>query len=158
MHDFLRLLAVAAVAFCAAPAAGADIALKDIRIGTPVARPTPPGATSGSAYFTLENVGRQSERLVRVASPAARTVELHSMKMDGNVMRMRAVAGVDVPPGKKVQLGSGGYHVMLIDLVRPLTAGDTIPLTLTFDKAGSIDVSVRVESIGGTGAAHGAGH
>jgi copper(I)-binding protein len=159
MHYLLRLLALAAVAFCAVPAAGAGYALQDLRIGQPLARPTPPGARSGSAYFTIENVGGKPDRLVHVASTAAATVELHSMKMDGNVMRMRAIGGLDIPPGTKVQLGSGGYHVMLIDLVRPLAAGDTFAMTLTFDKAGSIDVSARVEALASAGTAgRGAAH
>ena len=158
MHHLLRLLiVVAAVMSCTAPAAGAEYALKDLRIAQPFARPTPPGARSGGAYFTIENIGKEPDRLVRVASTAAATVELHSMKMDGNVMRMRAIEGLDIPAGGKVQLGSGGYHVMLIDLARPLVAGDAISLTLTFARAGSIDVPARVEPIGGS-AARGTAH
>ena len=74
------------------------------------------------------------------------------MAMDGNVMRMRAVTGIDIAAGAKVALGTSGYHVMLVGLARPLSTGDKFPLTLTFEQAGSVDVSVVVEPM--TGAAH----
>ena len=78
------------------------------------------------------------------------------MTMDGNVMRMRAIAAVDIPAGETVTLGSSGYHVMLIDLARPLVAGSTVPLTLTFEKSGTLDVVADVEAAAGPGkAAHG---
>lgn len=135
-----------------------DYTLKQLRIEHPSARPTPPGARTGGAYFTIENTGRESDRLVRIGSPAATSVELHSMTMAGNVMKMRAVNGLDIPPGKKVALGASGYHVMLIDLKRPLAAGDQVPLTLTFEKAGTIDVIAYVEPAGGAAAASPSGH
>jgi copper(I)-binding protein len=83
----------------------------------------------------------------------AGTAELHQMVMDAGVMRMRAVAGLDVKPGDRLVLKPGAYHVMLTDLKRPLQAGETFPLTLRFAKAGSIEVSVEVESMAG-GAMH----
>ena len=96
--------------------------------------------------------GSVPDRLVRVVSPAAATTELHAMTMDGNLMKMRPVAGLDIPAGSRVALGSGGYHVMLIDLERPLAAGDTVVLTLTFAKAGSIEISAPVEASAGAAA------
>jgi copper(I)-binding protein len=133
--------------------------LHDLRIDHPFARATPPGAQSGSVYATIENRGTSKDRLVRVASPAAASVELHSMTMDGNVMRMRAIGGLDIEPGAKVTLGSAGYHVMLVGLVRPLVAGDRIPVTLTFQKAGAVDVTAVVEAMTPSGSTtHGASH
>lgn len=119
--------------------------LQNLRIDHPFARATPPGAQSGGVYATIENRGTSKDRLVRVASPAAASVELHSMTMDGNVMRMRAVPSLDIPAGASVKLG-GDYHVMLVDLARPLAVGDKVPLTLTFEKAGAIDVTADVET------------
>jgi copper(I)-binding protein len=152
------LPALLTLTVAAAPLAAKDYVHGSMRIEHPSARPTPPGARTGGVYFTLHNAGTQADRLVRVASPAADTAELHSMTMDGNVMRMRAVTGIDVPAGARVALGSGGYHVMLIGLHQPLTAGGSVPLTLTFERAGSIDVEADVEAAGAAGhdASHGA--
>jgi len=153
------LLAAACLAGAAVPSLAADYALRDIRIAHPYARPTPPGARTGGAYFTVRNAGKAADRLTRVASPAARVVEIHSMTMDGTLMKMRPVTGIDIPGGGEVALGSGGYHVMLIDLARPLAAGDKVPLTLTFDHAGTVDIVADVEPAGARGAAaRDAGH
>lgn len=73
--------------------------------------------------------------LVSVASPAAKIVELHEMRMENNVMKMQAVSKLDIVPGKSTELKPGGYHVMLIDLVKPLSKGDSVPLTLEFKDA-----------------------
>lgn len=141
---------------CAGAATAHDYTLQRLRIDHPFARATPPGARSGGIYMTIENGGTAADRLVRVASPAAASVGLHSMTMDGNVMRMRAITGLDIAPGAKVTLGSSGYHVMLVGLTKPLAVGDKIPLTLTFEKAGSIDVSAFVEAMTANApAAHG---
>jgi copper(I)-binding protein len=139
---------VAVLAVLVVPAFADDFTLKTLRIEHPYARPTPPGARSGAVYFVVRNLGNGPERLLRVASPVAGTVELHTMSMDGTVMRMRPVSALDIPPGSRVTLGSGGHHVMLSGLVRPLAVGDRIPLTLTFDKAGSVDVTATVETAG----------
>ena len=154
MHRLTCAIAVATALALAGTAAAHDYALQRLRLDHPFARATPPGARSGGVYMTIDNRGTTPDRLVRVASPAATSVELHSMAMDGNVMRMRAVDGIDIPAGGKVTLGTSGYHVMLVGLARPLTTGDKFPLTLTFEKAGSVDVSVLVEPL--TAAAHGA--
>jgi copper(I)-binding protein len=146
MHRFSRVVAVvAALALAVGSVAAEDYALQRLRIDHPFARATPPGARSGGVYLSIENRGTTADRLIRVASPAATSVELHSMAMDGNVMRMRSIAGIDIAAGAKVTLGTSGYHVMLVGLARPLMTGDKFPLTLTFEKAGSVDVSVVVE-------------
>ena len=78
------------------------------------------------------------------------------MAMDGNVMKMRAVPGVDLPAGKAVELKPGGYHVMLMDLKQPLKAGDTVPVTLVVEgkdkKRESVDVKATVRQLGAAGA------
>jgi copper(I)-binding protein len=116
-----------------------------LRIEHPYALPTPPGARTGGAYLTIDNRGSEPDRLLRVATPAAGVAEIHSMTMEGNVMRMRAVAAVEIPAHATTALKPGGYHVMLMDLKQPLVAGETIPLSLTFAKAGRIDVTAHVE-------------
>lgn len=158
MHRISSPVALAILLLVALPAPAADYTLRDLRIEHPFARATPPGARSGGAYFTIRNLGTEPDRLLRVASPAAASVELHSMTMDGTLMKMRPLAAVGIPAGATVAMGSAGYHVMLIELERPLAAGDSIPMTLTFEKAGRIDVSVSVEPMVGTGTGAHAAH
>jgi copper(I)-binding protein len=145
-----RVLVVAGLAFAASPLEAHVYTLKNLTIDHPSARATPPGSRTGGAYFTVENSGRDNDRLVGVSSPAAANAEMHTMTMDGNVMRMRATRALDVPAGGKLTLSPGGFHVMLLDLKQPLVAGDNVPLRLTFEKAGTIDVSVEVEAVGDT--------
>lgn len=141
-------LAVVVCAMLAAFAAAAHgVTVGTLTIGHPFARETPPGARTGGAYFTVANAGKDADRLVAVSSPAAASASLHTMAMDGTMMRMRAVASLPVPAGGTLTLAPGGYHVMLEDLAKPLVKGDRFPLRLTFEKAGAIDVVVNVESM-----------
>ena len=95
--------------------------------------------------------------LVDAASPAAKIVEIHEMKMEGGMMKMRAVEKLPLPAGKAVELKPGGYHVMLMDLVQPLKEGDAVPLKLTFeDKAGkkqTLEVKAQVKALTTSGTA-----
>ena len=153
MNNVLALALALGAGLCA-PAAGAhDYTLSTLAIAHPFARATPPGAQIGGAYMTIDNKGAADDALVRASSPVAGSVQIHTMTMDGNVMRMHEVAGVDLPAGKRVALAPGGYHLMLVGLRKPLAEGTRVPLTLTFAHAGSIDVEVAVESM--TAGAHG---
>jgi copper(I)-binding protein len=145
------MLALAALFLVAGGAMAHDYTLKSLSIDHAFARATPPGAKTGGAFFVVENSGTTSDRLIRVASPAAAGAELHEMAMDGGVMKMRAIAAMDVPAGGRLELKPGGYHVMMIDLKQPLKAGEKVPLTLTFERAGSIDIAVDVEAMGSMG-------
>ena len=100
------------------------------------------GGASG-AFLTLTTTGAP-DRLLSVSTPAARRAELHETKMDGAIMRMLPVAGIDVLAGTPVELKPGGLHIMLMDLPAPLKAGDSFPLTLTFAHAPSVTVTVQV--------------
>ena len=151
----LSIFAFAALCLAAGSPAAHDYQLKALTIDHPFARATPPGAKSGGAFFSVDNAGTKPDRLVRATSPVAGTVELHQMAMEGGVMKMRSVTAVEVQPGGKLELKPGGYHVMLSDLKQPLNAGDKFPMTLTFEGAGTIEVSVEVEAMG---AAHGGTH
>lgn len=150
-----RILAVAAVAaiVAAGVASAHDYRLQTLHIDHPFARATPPGARFGGVFLSVENKGDQIDRLLRVSTPVARAAELHQMVLDAGVMRMRPIAGVDVKPAARVVLQPGGYHVMLVDLKHPLQAGEHFPLTLEFEKAGSIEVDVEVEGMA-AGAMH----
>lgn len=101
----------------------------------------------------------QPARLVSASSPAAGVVEIHEMTMQGDVMRMRAIPGLDLPAGKTVELKPGGLHIMLIDLKQPLEPGKTVPVTLVVETGGkreSIEVKVPVRTLTGqsAGGAH----
>ena len=120
------------------------------------ARATPGKSTIGAAYVTIE--APTADRLVAALTPVANKAELHTMSMSGMVMKMRPIAGVDIPAGQKVILAPGGLHIMLIGLKKPLMAGQSFPLTLTFAKAGTRTVEVAVEKIGAAGPAPAAAH
>jgi copper(I)-binding protein len=151
MLSLSRWLAVFAFAFAGAVAfaSAEDFARNDLRIDHPYLRPTPPGARTGAAYFTVRNVGRTADRLLGASTPAAKAVELHTMTMDGNVMRMRAVKAIDIPAGGEVALATHGYHAMLVDLAKPLKEGERVPLTLRFEHGGQMDIVADVEGAGG---------
>ncbi len=102
--------------------------------------------TNSAAYLDIRNGGRNPDRLLGAESPVAERTELHESVMDGDVMRMRRVDGVDLPPGETLRLAPGGLHVMLLDLRRSLEAGDTLTLTLTFRDAPPLSVAVPVRS------------
>jgi len=104
----------------------------------------------------IKNTGTTADRLIAAKSPAADKVEIHEMKMDGNVMRMRAVEkGLDIPAGATVEFKPGGFHVMFMGLKAPFAKDARVPLTLVFEKAGSIDVELAVEAIGAASPGHG---
>ena len=148
----LCAFALAAALLGSAPAIARDYTLNSLRIVDPHAQATPPGARSGGAYLTIENHGRDNDQLIRAASPVAASTELHTMRMEGDVMRMRAVTSIGIPAGSTMSLAPGGYHVMFVGLKKPLVAGVPVPLTLTFEKAGTIEVEVAVAPLGATAA------
>jgi periplasmic copper chaperone A len=116
-----------------------------IRIGHPWARPTVAGQSVGGGYLSLHNQGPAADRLVSARVDVAGSVELHTMSMDGNVMRMREVGAIDIPAGQKVELQPGGLHLMFMGLKAPLKVGDRFPMTLRFEKAGEVKVEVVVQ-------------
>ena len=152
----LRHLALAAlVAILALPAFALDYKLGAIEIGQPWTRATPPTAESGGGYLMLKNTGTTPDRLIAVKSLAADKVEIHEMKMDGNIMRMREVEkGIEIPPGATVELKPGGFHVMFMGLKAPFAKEAKVPLTLVFEKAGSIDVDLMVQAMGALAPMH----
>ena len=144
-----RLVAVALVSITSLAHAH-GYSLGSIGVAHPYSVPTPAGATTGAGYIRqLSNNGAADDRLVGATSAAADHVELHTMSMDGNVMRMRQVAGIVIPAGGHVDMAPGnGYHMMLVGIRQPLKVGDKIPLKLTFEKAGSVDVELLVQERG----------
>jgi periplasmic copper chaperone A len=119
------------------------------------ARATPGGAVPGAAYLTI--ISPVANRLVGVSSPIAKSAQLHTMTMQGGVMRMRPITGIDLPAGKVVTLKPGGMHIMLTGLTGPLKPGQSFPLTLSLKSGGTKEVTVSVNKIGATGPAHSMG-
>ena len=97
--------------------------LKALHIDHPLARATPPGARAADAFLSVENKGATPDRLIAASSPVAEIVEVHETTMDGGVMRMRAIPGIDINARSKVDLKPGGYHIMLMELKQPLKIG-----------------------------------
>jgi len=150
--DFLALMVVNATqardALFAGGAFAHDYDLKSLHITHPFTRATPPGGQVAGAFMSIENRGKDTDRLVSVTSPVAGIAQIHEMAMDGGVMKMRAVKGIELKPGATVMLAPGGYHLMLEGLKQPLKEGDEIALLLTFERAGSIEVRAKVEAMG----------
>ena len=121
----------------------------DIVIDHPWTRATPEGATVGAGYLKITNTGKTADHLTGGTLEGAANVEVHEMTMDGDVMKMRQLSdGLEIKPGATVELKPGSYHLMFLDLKKPIVEGTTVKGTLTFDKAGSIDVSYKVEKAG----------
>jgi copper(I)-binding protein len=100
---------------------------------------------SSAAYMTLEVVGDQADRLLAVQTPAAEKTELRTYWMEGCFAHRPQVEAIEISPGKQTVLDPGGPHIVLVDVQRALVAGKTIPLTLTFEKAGSVEIRVPVQ-------------
>jgi len=151
MKHFVQKLATMAITFAllaATPLSQAhEYKLGQLEIGHPYARATVPGQPAAGAYLSIENKGSAPDRLVSISSPVAKSGEIHTMAMEGNVMKMRELdGGLEVKPGQKIAMQPGnGYHIMLMGLSKPLQAGEKVPATLTFEKAGKVDVTFNVE-------------
>ncbi|MGE0797425.1 MAG: copper chaperone PCu(A)C [Lautropia sp.] len=153
------LLGIALLA-AAGAAAAQDFRAGDVLIKHPYATPSRPGARNAAVYLlSLETRGSAPDRLLRASSPAAAKVELHTMSMTGDVMRMREVGEIPVTPGKPLAMKPGaGYHLMLIDLKQPLKVDDTIRLTLEFERGGKVEVSAPVHEAAESSSGHSGGH
>lgn len=138
----------------AAPAVAAhEFTAGDLRIGHPWSRAA--GAnTNGAGFMSIRNAGSQPDRLLSASTPAARVVELHTHIREGDVMRMRPVTDIPVPAGQTVHLRPGGLHLMLIGLTGPLNRGASVPLTLRFERAGEVQVTLDIEAAGAAGGSH----
>lgn len=115
------------------------VEVKDAWVRTAV-----PGQNATGAFMKV--TAKDGARLVGVSSPVAGVTEVHEMKMEGDVMKMRALAGgLDLPAGKTVELKPGGYHVMMMDLKAPLAKGSTVPLTLVFKDAKGVESKLELK-------------
>ena len=156
--NFSRNFALAALAITlfTASARAEDVKAGDLVISQAWSRATPSGAKIAGGYLTIENKGSAPDRLVGGGGDVAGRVEMHEMAMDNGVMKMRPLdKGLAIEPGKTVKFAPGGYHLMLMDIKQPLKQGDKVPVTLEFEKAGKVTVSLDVQGVGAQGPAGG---
>jgi copper(I)-binding protein len=136
----------------AGPTRAKEVKAGDLFITQAWSRATPKGAQIAGGYLTIENKGSASDRIVGVSSDIAGKVDVHEMAMNNGVMKMRPLdQGLTIEAGKTVKLAPGGYHLMLMNLRGPLLQGDTVPITLQFEKAGKVTVSLAVQGVGAQG-------
>lgn len=148
--------ALAALSFIATAASGAlahESRCGDLVIDHPYATAMPAASKVGAVYFMgIQNKGKQPDQLLGAQVPVSASVEIHEMAMDAhNVMKMRQVPAIDLPPGATVSLKQGqpkGYHLMLMGLKGGLKAGDSFPITLKFQHAGECKAEVKVQAPG----------
>ena len=126
-------------------AAHQAITVGAIEITAPFTRATLPNAPVAGGFLTITNTGAEDDRLISVSVDFAKEGQIHEMAMEGDVMKMRQLAdGLVIPAGETVTLEPGGSHLMFMGLTRALTEGETVPVTLTFEKAGEITIDLPV--------------
>jgi copper(I)-binding protein len=152
MRSNLAAVGTVCLLFLAA-ACNASAQSGDVQVSNVWARATPGGAQTAAVYATIQSAS--GDRLTGASTPAAQKAELHTMTMDGNVMKMRQVDGIDLPAGQAVTLKPGGYHIMLTGLTQPLKEGQSFPLTLAFEKSGTRELTVTVQKVGSMGTGNG---
>jgi periplasmic copper chaperone A len=164
----LRSLAICAIASSAmitiafaqaSTGAGKIFKAGNIAVEAPWSRATPGGAQVAGGYMKITNNGKEADRLTGGSFPIASRFEVHEMKTENGVMTMRPVTNLEIKPGETIEFKPGGYHVMFMGLKQGLKDGGTVKGTLTFEKAGKLEVEYRVGPIGGGSApAAGGGH
>ncbi|MEL6437450.1 MAG: copper chaperone PCu(A)C [Pseudomonadota bacterium] len=142
------LLATAILTLTAGTAFAHDYKIGDLVIDHPVARATPANAPVSAGYMTITNNGSEADTLVAAKAPFSGRVELHEMTMQDDVMKMRELeGGIVIPAGETVILMPGGLHVMFMDMQQQLSEGETFSGTLTFANAGTVEVTLNIESL-----------
>ncbi|QQR38811.1 copper chaperone PCu(A)C [Devosia rhizoryzae] len=149
------LLAVLALTF-AAPAFAHDITFGDLQLNGPFARATLPNAPVAGGFVTIVNTGSEDDRLISATAEIAKDTQIHEMAMEGDVMKMRQLPdGLVIPAGGSVTLEPGGYHLMMMGLSAPLVEGETVPVVLTFEKAGTVTLDLHIGGAAADAPTHG---
>src|SRR3954454_13871358 len=145
-------LLITLLSLAASPAVAENFTAGSIEVSNPWMRATPRGADVAGAYMTVVNKGTEPDRLISGSIPGVKRFELHRMEIDGGIAKMRPVeGGLEIKPGQSVTLTPSSFHVMLMGLTQPFQQGQHVNGTLTFQKAGKLDVEFAVESIGASG-------
>jgi periplasmic copper chaperone A len=141
------ITAAFSLAFTVASAGDYKAGLLDI--SDPWSRATPKGSSVAAGYMKIKNNGSTPDRLIGGSSDVASKFEVHEMKMEDGVAKMRPVkGGLEIKPGETVELKPGSFHVMFVGLKQPLSAGDHFQATLAFEKAGTVSVDYDVRAMG----------
>ncbi len=149
MNRTALIIAALIAALATSPALAHDYTVGSLKIDHPWARATPKGASVGGGYMKITNTGTAPDRLVGGSTDISHSFEVHEMKMEGGVMKMRPVAGgLEIKPGQTVTLDPSGYHVMFVGLNDQLKQGDRFKATLQFAQAGKVDVDFIIEGLG----------
>jgi periplasmic copper chaperone A len=128
-----------------------DYKVGTIEIDRPWSRAVPKGATVAAGYLTIRNTGSEPDRLVSGSTPVAGKFEVHEMRMDNGVMRMRPVPdGLVIKPGETVELKPQSFHIMMTGLKQPIEKGKPFKGSLVFEKAGAVEIDFTVEAVGAT--------
>lgn len=149
MHRRTAIAALVAAGLFARATHAQEATTDDLVISGGFARATAGMAMAGAAFVTITSRGA-ADRLVGFSSPACNRPELHTHVNDAGVMRMRQVDAIDVPAGGRAELKPGGLHLMMIDLNGPLVEGETVDVTLVFENAGEVTLSLPIKGPGAT--------
>ncbi|MCF1453475.1 copper chaperone PCu(A)C [Agrobacterium vitis] len=142
--------AMAAQGDMAAPAQAITATLGSLKISGGYLKAMIPGQPVGGGFVTINNTGSVEDKLIAISSPRAMRVELHEMVMQGTIMKMRKIPdGFAIAPGATLQMEPGGYHLMFMGVQMPFKADQTVPVTLTFEKAGKLELAMPVVTIRG---------
>jgi periplasmic copper chaperone A len=156
-HALATLLGLAVAG--AIPGHAQEYKAGPIKIEGPWIRATPAGSEVAGGYMKIENTGKEADRLIGGSTGIAGKFEIHEMKMEGSVMKMRELPkGLELKPGQSVELKPGSYHLMLVGLKQQAKEGDKVKGTLVFEKAGAVEVEYAVRGMGakaGGGDGHG---
>ncbi len=161
LEERLGVMALATALLFLATQAGLahEATIGPLKIDHPWSRATPPGARVAGGYFAILNTGATEDRLIAATAEIAGRTEIHEMAIKDGIMTMRPLpTGLAVPAGGDVALKPGSIHLMFMDLKRGLAKGERFKGTLTFEKAGKVDVEFLVQGIGDTAASGGAMH
>jgi periplasmic copper chaperone A len=139
----------AAVGLAVSAASAAEYKAGSLEISDPWSRATPKGSSVAAGYMTIKNSGSTPDRLISGSSDVAPKFEVHEMKMEDGIAKMRPVkGGLEIKPGETVELKPGSFHVMFVGLKKPLSAGDQFKATLVFEKAGNVNIDYDVRAMG----------
>jgi copper(I)-binding protein len=161
MNAFFKRAAIAAfvaIIASASPASAHEVKVGSLELTNLWTRATPPKAPTGAGYLTITNTGSEPDTLTAVSTPDAEKGELHIMEVKDGVMTMHPVeGGIEIPAGSKVTLAPGGLHLMFIGLKQSFEDGGKLPITLVFEKAGSVDTFLHIMPVGSKGPVAGGG-
>jgi copper(I)-binding protein len=122
-----------------------DYVLRELKVGHPWARAMAPAQSTAAGYLSVQNTGKAPDRLIGAATPEAARIEMHVTRIENDVAKMREVKAFEIEPGATLKLEPGGAHLMLVAPKRSFKAGERVPVTLRFEKAGELKVELSVE-------------